>query len=239
VHAVDGAALRVDVRERGKCAVGKVRVEVVCSLKPVHGVLLHPFVHVRIDDISLVVVLPGNVLLSQGLKDTLRTSSTSIVGKEPRSLISIINESASRARRSELPVRIGRTRVFSVVRIPETVVLCQESEGAGLFLGLGVDDKGGIAGRLGVLFGLTLDEATHGGEVGVGRLPLLVDFVGDTGEVVVGVLERDFVFVGRCADRDGLTVDGVVGVCVCVAVGCVAQEVVDVLVEATNVVNMP
>jgi len=86
--------------------------------------------------------------------------------------------------------------VLSVVRVPETVVLGEESEGAGLFLGLSVDDKGGVAGGFRVLLGLALDETAHGGVVGVGGLPLLVDFVGDTGEVVVGVLERDFIFVG-------------------------------------------
>lgn len=200
VHAVDGAAFWVDVRESGKSAIGKVRVEVVRSLQSVHSVLLHPLIHVGINDVGLIVVLPRNVLLSQGLEDTLSTSSTSIISKQPRSLVRIINIAASRARSGELSIRVGRTRMLSVVGVPKTVVLGEESESAGLFLGLGVDDKRGVAGRLGVLFGLTFDEAAHGGVVGVGGLPLLVDFVGDAGEVVVGIFEGDFIFVwsGTC-----------------------------------------
>lgn len=73
VHRVDGAALRVDVREGGQSALLKVGVELAGVRKAIHGIVLNPLrrisncksslrssatnlVHERIDDISLVVL---------------------------------------------------------------------------------------------------------------------------------------------------------------------------------------
>lgn len=57
-------------------------------------------------------VLPGNVLVAEGLEDRGRTSRTGVVGIPAGSLVGIVNETTGRARSSKLAVGVGRSRVF-------------------------------------------------------------------------------------------------------------------------------
>lgn len=138
--------------------------------------LLDPLVHVSVNYVSFIVVFPGNILLRQSLEDGLGTCGSSIVGKESSGLLGVVDETAGRPRSSKLSVWVGRTRVLSVVRVPKAIIFGQVCESAGLLLSLSVDDKGCVAGSFRVLLGLTLDEATHCGEIlACDGLPLLVD----------------------------------------------------------------
>lgn len=76
-------------------------------------------------------------------------------------------------------------------------------ESASHLLGVGVDDEGSVTRALGVLLGLTLDETAHGGSIGGRRVPVLVDLVTDTTEVVVGILERDLGMVNAGTKAQG------------------------------------
>jgi len=230
VHGVDGAALWVDVRELWKGAVGEVGEEVVSSDKLVHVVVLNPFVLPSVEDVGLVVVLPADAGVVHGLEDGSSASGSGNVGEPARSLVGVVDHTAGGTRGSELTVWVGWTRVLSVVGVEETEALGKSGKGLRGLLAVGLDDERSITWSLAVLLGLTLDETTHVWGVVLAWGPLLVDLVAGACEVVVWVLERDFVLVWTGTDGDWLVVDGPVWVGVVVAVVDVAQ-VVNVVVE--------
>lgn len=93
VHRVDGAALGVDVTECRQGASLEIRVELICVHELVHGIVLDPLVHPGINDISLVVVLPGDVLLRKRLEDGLGTSGSGHIGRPSKSLLGVVYHS--------------------------------------------------------------------------------------------------------------------------------------------------
>lgn len=231
MHGVDGAAFGVDVGELGEGAVGNVREELIGVDNLLHGVVLDPLVDVRVDDVALVVVLPRDVLLVESLKDGSRTGGSGDVG-EPASGLSggVVDVTAGRAGRGEHTVRVGRSGVLSVVGVEESIVLSQGRKRAALGRVVALDDKGTVTGSGIVLLGLSLNEARHVRDVTAGGLPLAVDLVAGTSEVVVGIRERDLILVRAGTDHDGLVVDGPVGVGELVAELDVA-ETIDVVTE--------
>lgn len=174
VHRVNGAALRVDVAELRESALFKIVVELAGMDKLVHRVLLDILVHPSINDISLVVVLPANVLLVESLEDRDGAVGACYVGEPAGRLIGVVHHSASRAGRSELTVGVGRARMLGVVAVEEAKVLCKCGKRLRVLFAVGLDDEAGVARCRIVLFRLALDEAAHCRSVVLARLPVLV-----------------------------------------------------------------
>jgi hypothetical protein len=108
--------------------------------------------------------------------------------------------------------------------------LSKSGQGMGLLLGESLDDERSVAGCGVICIGLALHKSTHGRDVILGRRPSLVELITRPRKVVVGVVERDFLFIWTGADGQGHAIDGVVGIGVVVAVLNVAQ-IVNVRVE--------
>ena len=108
--------------------------------------------------------------------------------------------------------------------------MANSSKNVGFFLGIRFDHEVGISRGSIVLIGLAFDKSTHSSDVLVGRIPFLVDLVARPSEVVVGVVEWNFLLVGASADLEGFVVDGVVGIGVGIAEGNVFQ-VIDACVK--------
>lgn len=230
VHAVNAATFGIDVRKLRESAVREVRVELVGVDELVLSIVLDPLIHPSVDDVSLVVVLPRDVGVLEGLEDAHGAVGASGVLEVAGSLVGVVDISAGRARGGELAVGVGRARVLGVVRVPESKVLCKIRKHGALVLAVGLDDERRVAGCLHVLRALALNETHHVGSSVLGRVPFAVNLVGSASEVMVGVLKWDLGLVGTSADHDGLVPDGPVGVGVLVAVADVPQ-VVDVRVE--------
>lgn len=95
-----------------------------------------------------------------------------------------------------------------MITIPEPKILRQRSKRRALLRVVRLYHERRIAGRGAVLLALALDETAHGRRVVFAWLPFLVDLVAYAAEVVVGVGEGDFGFVGAVADFEGFVVDG-------------------------------
>lgn len=186
-------------------------------------------------------VLPGDVLLAQGLEDRRGAGGPRDVVEEPGGLLRIVHKATGRARGRKLAIGVGRTRVLSKlylhqlvplssvvathIRVEESKVLCQFCQKRSLLLAIRFDDKGRITRSGVVLLGLALDKTCHIGDVVVGDIPLAEDLIGDAGKYVVGILQRDFRLVGGGTDLQRFPPHGPLGIRVLVAEGNVAQVV--------------
>lgn len=207
VHGVHGTAFGVYVRELRERAGFEVGVELVGVLEFGHGVVLHVFVHVGVDDVGFVVVLPGDALLVESFEDGRGASGAGDIRKPSGSLVGVVYHAAGTARCGKLSVRIRRTWVLGVVAIPEAEVRCKSSECRAFFGIICLNDKGSVSRRCVVFVALTLDEAPHSRSVVLAGLPGLVDLVRGSGEVVIWVYERDFRLVRTGADLQWLAID--------------------------------
>lgn len=135
------------------------------------------------------------------------------------------------------PLSFFKTRLY--IGVEKSKVLCQLRQKGCLLLIIGLDHKGRISGSRLIFLRLALDETTHVGDIISGDVPLAEDLIRDSGEVVIGINERDFSLEWTSADVQGFSPHGPIGVGVFVAVVNLAQ-VVDVGVEvpvAGNVVE--
>lgn len=137
VHRRDIAALWVVVRELRQRALLQVAVELVGVDDVVHCIVLDPLVHERVDDIRLIVlrvrnqqglpygpvyvtyVLPGDVLLAEGLENGRGTADTRHIVEPTRCLVGVVHKTTGRSSRRELAVSVGRTRVFGKLFRPQ------------------------------------------------------------------------------------------------------------------------
>lgn len=116
MHGVDCTALRVDVGELRKSALLEIVVEFIGVHQLVHSIVLDILIHVGIDDIGLVVVLPGDVLLVQSLEDRSSTSGARHVGKPTGGLVSVVDHPCPRTELACISDRLVRQNYKAVAR---------------------------------------------------------------------------------------------------------------------------
>lgn len=63
----DCTAFWIDITKLRQCPLFKIAVKFVGVNELVNGVVLDPFVHPRINDIGLVIILPADTFLGQRL----------------------------------------------------------------------------------------------------------------------------------------------------------------------------
>ena len=99
-----------------------------------------------------------------------------------------------------MPVGVGRSGMLSVVGVKKGKVFGEGSKHLALLFAVRFDDKGAISWRGTILFRLAVDETEHVWHVFMGRLPLLVNLVGDASKVVIRVRQGNLFFVRSSAN---------------------------------------